>query len=617
MEEEKVIRALYHKHPLILKENVSMEERVDCYGCGNPVGNLEKAYVCMEQHCSSRNRRIILHRKCGELPNQIRHPKHPNHPIHLFDFHQSKWHLCYVCRRDLDNVLGYRCSSCDFDVDITCEKIGIDALLEERKEVQHPSHPEHPLTLMRKPAFAFYCDGCGAQDVDMAYICSTCEYMVHKSCAALPLRRHCHHHHHHLSLAFSFPKKHLKYNYKCEVCDKLLDRTCWVYYCGDCRYFVHIRCLGSSIKPDPNSNIGDEDVLEFPLYASDISNKLLTPFVMREKGANYIPNTSSSNSIFIFKYHEHPLSLVREAAEDKLVKICNVCITPISSPPYYKCDVDASTCSYFIHFICCFLPNTLHSSQLYGDCQEIPNKTHIFSLYADASISNADISYWYCNLCDLPTNGMGYECQSCNMKIDIKCASLPPTIRHASHPVHKTLTRIPLQEAGRRNKCHGCYTRSKIAYHCSSGGCDFALNLECLLMPMSVREVEWDKRHPLLLTFDASLDHPSDFFCEFCEKQMHPKSWMYHCRKCDVSFHLVCLKNASGWYRNVKFGRRFQMDGIHANHALKFTYVTLKRRCDLCEQRVYTDSGFECADCYYVVCQDCGAQELERIASLS
>ncbi|XP_057773247.1 uncharacterized protein LOC130992576 [Salvia miltiorrhiza] len=603
--EEKVIRPFYHEHPLILKEN--NVERVDCYGCGNPIANLEMVYVCMDDD------RMILHKKCGELPNEIRHPKHPQHPIHLFDFHPLKLHRCDVCRRDI-KLLGYRCSICEFDVDVACEKIGIDAITEEREELRHPSHPHHPLTLMRKPAFAFHCDGCGDRDVDMAYICSACEYMVHKRCAALPLRRESRHHHHHLCLAFSFPEKHRRYAYECEVCDKLLDRTCWLYFCGDCRYFVHVNCAGSSTLPRSNE---DDDVIEFPLDAKDVSDKLITPFVMREKGGNYIPipNTSSSNSIFIFKIHEHPLSLVREAAEDDELKICNACITPISSPPYYKCDVDV--CSYFIHSICCFLPNTLHSYQLYGDCQEIPNKTHIFSLYK----SKGRISHWNCQLCGFPTNGMGYACDDCGMKIDIKCASLPTSIRHASRPRHKPLlltARVNEEEEGKSNinMCRVCYARVKIGYRSSEhdDDRDFALGLECALLPMSIAEREWDK-HTLSLTFNACLDHPSDFFCEFCEIEMYPKGWMYHCRHCDVSFHIFCMRNASGRYRNVKFGRRLELGDIHSNHPLTFTHVTLKRRCDLCHKtNVFTYLGFECASCYFVVCEDCGCKELEKIS---
>ncbi|XP_057771162.1 uncharacterized protein LOC130990956 isoform X2 [Salvia miltiorrhiza] len=660
--EKKVINRFYHEHPLILTENVSKEEPPNCYGCGNLVTNLELAYVCAVQHCLDR---IILHKKCGELPSEIWHPKHPQHPISLFDYHNylvSPW--CDLCLRDLGRVLSYRCSSCDFDIDITCPIIIIDAILEERRELQHPSHPNHPLTLMRKPPLPFCCDGCGVEDVDMAYICSICEFWIHKSCASLPLVLpiNLQYHHHPLSLAFTFPVEHHRYIYNCDVCLKRLGKTCWVYFCGVCRFFAHIRCVASTnVKPERDSKDGDDNdgnssVIEFPLYAHDISKELLTPFVMREKGINKIPDVKDmpktvnmeetyASFSFLFNYHKHPLSLVLEPQEeeeddsnkiegekeeeededeaenDGEVKICDVCVTPISSPPYYECSVAAATaCKYFVHSICYFLPNTLSSSSsfsrnLYGDCPETNDKNHRFTLYTSSAFTDMDFSLFTCELCNISTNGRVYECEGCKMKIDVKCASLPKTIRHESHPHHhKPLILTRISSGGKTKKC-GCgrILSNCTAYCCSSSDdCDFALELKCAMLPKSIRKHEWDTTHSLRLTFDASLDHPSDFFCDFCEEELHPKKWMYHCRQCDLSFHLFCLRSASGWYRNIKFGRRFVLEGIHPNHPLTFNCVTIKRRCNICDMDEYNYGGLECASCNYLVCLTCARRELVK-----
>ena len=225
-----------------------------------------------------------------------------------------------------------------------------------------------------------------------------------------------------------------------------------------------------------------------------------------------------------------------------------------------------------------------------------------------------------CEACGILTNGMVYKCEGCEMKIDVKCASLPTTIRHASHP-HRTplvLTRIPPageEESGKPRRCHACryYMANCIAYCCSSNDCNFALDLECAMLPASITMREWDKHHSLMLSFDASLDHPSDFVCDFCEEELHPKHWMYHCRQCDLSFHLYCLKAASSGYRNIKFGRRFVLDGIHPNHPLTFNHITIKRRCNLCHVVLYDYCGLECASCYYVVCLYCARKELAKM----
>ncbi|XP_047962484.1 uncharacterized protein LOC125207261 [Salvia hispanica] len=653
--EKKVIDWVNHEHPLILTENVSTGKTSNCYGCGIPVIDLEVAYVCTVQNCSDR---IILHKKCGELPSQILHPKHPQHPLHLFDYHKFFGSWCDVCLCYIDEGLGYRCLSCDFQVDLRCEKIRVDDRLEGKIQVEHPSHPDHPLTLIRKASFSFYCNGCGVKDVDMAYICSTCEFMVHKTCASLPiiLPINLRYHHHHLSLAFSFPMDHHRYIRDCDVCYKLLDKTCWVYFCGDCRFFAHIKCVAptnaETAEQDSNSDGDDNDgfdVIRFPLHAHDISKELIEPFVVREKGLNNIPDVAdmpaevhmpqtTASFSFLFNYHNHPLRLVSELSkkDDEVdrnkmmderdeddeydeLKVCDVCVTPILSPPYYEC----APCKYFVHSICYLLPKTLSSSSsshLYGDCPKTHDKNHKLTLYTSSRSIDMDPELCRCEACNDITNGMVYECEGCEMKIDVKCASLPKTIRHASHP-HRAplvLTRIPPageEKAGKLKSC--CCCRSlmddRIAYCCSSNDCDFALDLTCGMLPASITMCEWDKYHSLMMLFDASLDHPSGFVCDFCEVELHPKGWMYHCRQCDVSFHLFCLNNASGGYRNIKFGRRFVLDGIHPNHPLTFNHITIKRRCDLCHVVLYDYCGLECASCYYVVCVYCAMTELAKM----
>ncbi|XP_042045100.1 uncharacterized protein LOC121791132 [Salvia splendens] len=641
--EKKVIDWVDHEHPLILTENVSKDETPNCYGCGIPVVDLEVAYVCTVQNCSNR---IILHKKCGDLPCQILHPKHPRHPLHLFDYHPSPSYFCSICMCDMVKGLGYQCSSCDFDVDLRCERIRVDDRLEGKIQVEHPSHPDHPLTLMRKPLFPFCCDGCGVKDVDMAYICSTCEFMVHKTCASLPLILpiNLQYHHHHLSLAFSFPMDHHRFIRDCDVCYKLLDKTCWVYFCGDCRFFAHIRCVAlapTNAETHSNSDGDDKDglnVIEFPLHAHDISKEVIEPFVMREKGLNnipevadmpaevHMPQTTASFS-FLSNYHDHPLRMVSELSnkddevdhnnmmdesdEDDELKICDVCVTPILSPPYYEC----APCKYFAHSICYLLPKTLSSSpHLYGDCPNTHDKGHKLTLYTSSGFIDMDPNLCRCEICGFLTNGMVYECEGCEIKMDVKCASLPRTIRHASHPHHRllVLTRIPAAEG---KVCHYCrhLLDDCIAYCCNSNDCGFALGLECAMLPASITMREWDRYHSLKLSFNASLDHPSGFVCDFCETEMNPKGWMYHCRQCDISFHFFCQRAASGWYRNIKFGRRFVLDGIHPNHPLTFNHITIKRRCNLCYKNVYDYCGLECASCYYVVCMTCARTEFAKM----
>ncbi|KAH6786500.1 hypothetical protein C2S52_006052 [Perilla frutescens var. hirtella] len=633
--EKVVIEHPFHEHPVTLKEIVVIdEESLDCYGCGNGISNLERAYVCVEAEkgCSSR---FILHKRCGEFLRKIRHSSHSEHPLYLVDFRRLRRQWCDLCSHKFGLELGYRCDRCDFDLDITCKSVvGRDEVIGgEVRELQHPSHI-HPLLLMRKPPLVFNCDACNTRDQDMAYVCSVCELLIHKSCALLPslLPTNRHRHHHHLSLSSRFPLHHRDFEYKCAVCDKDFDLDCWVYYCGDCRYFAHLKCATSTEQDDFSSNVNQEEIndaggsilIQFPLEASDISRELITPFVIREIGKDLaasciididMTKTNASSSSILFNHHKHPLSLICHKDDDgdddieeeddddevQMMKICNVCVTPISSPPYYEC----AACNYFVHSVCNILPKDLSSSSpdQYGDCSRtLKNHKFTRSTRSEESLFNIDD----CSFCDYTTNGMVYECEECGMVIDVKCASLPSSIKHASHPHHNRLIKTRVVEEAIKN-CYGCRENidSVIAYKCTKDGCDFVLCLSCVLLPRSAIKREWDK-HPLLLTFDASIDHPSDFYCDFCEKQMHPKSWMYHCRPCDNSYHLSCLETTSGWYRNIKFGHQVEFDARLHPHPLTFNYITLRKRCCICFKNVYTYWGFECASCNYVVCRRCG-----------
>ncbi|KAH6771479.1 hypothetical protein C2S52_016282 [Perilla frutescens var. hirtella] len=527
--EKVVIEHFCHEHPLILKEIVVInEEKLDCYGCENGISNMEKAYVCVQEEKGC-NSRFILHKRCGEFVRKIRHPSHSEHPLHLVDFRWLRNHRCNLCRREFDQELGYRCDRCDFDLDITCEKLGAEELLGEARELQHPSHI-HPLMLIRKPPFVFDCDACDTRDEDMAYVCTACDLMIHRSCALLPslLPTNRHRHHHHLSLSSRFPFHHRDFVY---------------------RYFAHFKCATSSEQDSgSSSNVNQEKnddddgsiLIQFPLEASDISEELIRPFVIRQIGQDPAASSCIMDMTETATHKNHKFTLCTSSKNDE-------------SNSYTLID-----CSFCFHY----------------------------------------------------TNGMVYECEECEMKIDVKCASLPTSIKHAYHPHHSRLIKTIVPEEERSKlKCYGCgryfYYYAKIAYRCTNDGCDFMLCPGCVLLPRSVTKHEWEK-HPLLLTYDASIDHPSDFYCDFCERQMHPKSWMYHCRPCDNSYHLSCLETASGNYRNIKFGRQVELDARLHPHPLTFNYVTLKRHCDICHRYVYTYGGFECASCNYAVCLSCG-----------
>ena len=56
------------------------------------------------------------------------------------------------------------------------------------KQLQHFTHPEHPLVLNEDIIYGEDCYGCNEPILGPSYSCKECNwYMLHKSCAELPL----------------------------------------------------------------------------------------------------------------------------------------------------------------------------------------------------------------------------------------------------------------------------------------------------------------------------------------------------------------------------------------------------------------------------------------------
>ena len=225
-----------------------------------------------------------------------------------------------------------------------------------------------------------------------------------------------------------------------------------------------------------------------------------------------------------------------------------------------------------------FSPSSSLSS-LYGECIDA-SESHRFKLHTPTSKLYMDhTNACKCDICGLFTNGRVYECEECKLMVDVKCASLPQTIRHTSHPHHTCILGFSF------TKCQCCGYYLWNAYHCSQG-CGFALHFGCALLPKSISVRAWDRYHSLMLSSDAGRGHPSNFICDNCEEELNMRTWIYYCSQCDVSFHTHCLKAASGAFRNIKFGGQFELNGIHPDHPLTFNFVTIKKKCDLCNRIV-------------------------------
>ncbi|KAK3013396.1 hypothetical protein RJ639_009457 [Escallonia herrerae] len=222
-----------HKHPLFFREIIPNKDDGDekacpCDGCSEVISGA--FYGCSQ--CN-----FFLHKVCAELPGVIEHPLHPEHPLIL---RERGMRTCDACRNGCTDFT-YTCSPCDFDMDLIC------ASLMERK-IDHPSH-KHQLTPVRRRALLF-CDACGEEHEGMGYQCTTCvHFWIHRDCASLPSTIERSDHRHPLTLSYTLPSPYANFRISCNICRKRLRPIYWVYYCGKCRYFTHVKCAASKIEP--------------------------------------------------------------------------------------------------------------------------------------------------------------------------------------------------------------------------------------------------------------------------------------------------------------------------------------------------------------------------------
>ncbi|XP_042010855.1 uncharacterized protein LOC121759365 [Salvia splendens] len=663
MKSEVILHHFLHQHPLILTvADATGYDRPRCDVCGCEIFSGDTIYKCSHDNCSS-DHRITLHKECAERPREISLSSHPQHSLIQNKLPYTRdvetWDVptlippsCAVCTHMIEGGKGYSCSSCNFYIHIGCAH-SMD-VMGEPSFTRHPSHPRHDLTLLRRPDALLRCDACGTIHRGNSYICTVCPYCINESCAALPAAFDCGHlHDHPLSLAYRLPLEYIKYRFRCDVCYKDLSPNNWVYHCGICRYVVHINCATSPLIQ--NTVDVDPDVVVCPI--KDIAEEVIGPFV-RKSGMAAISNVDE----FVkckneFHNPDHQLRIIssspchqqkeKEDEDDDDLKygfksklVCDGCTAPISSSSseYISCG----ECEYFLHLACYVLPFGLSGHPLH------PQPNHILTLQMCPTLN-----FIRCTICRFDTNGLVYCCKQCNFKVDIKCFCLPDTIRHAAHPRHNlNLQLMEVMTKGKRNiprMCSACgvNTYGNFCYICDV--CDIILHSWCALLPAQVSNRRWDK-HPLPLTFDATANHPSEFFCELCEKEMNPKTWMYHCRGCDVSIHPACLPTALGWCRNIKFGQRYVIGAFHKHdigysasyprrsrilsawyqsitefaqrydgmtlHQYPVAYqLTNKLRCSICGVRkVYGTHGFQCDShkCDFFVCFDLCARYLQN-----
>ena len=211
------IKHFSHKHDLKLTDEVLNNQK--CNGCARAI--FPPFYSCIK--CS-----FFLHESCANLPKKKRHPLH-QHPLTLLEEPPYWCTECEACGQYF-NGFAYNCDDCNFNLDVQCSLIS-DILT-------HKGH-EHQLIL----SITSQTQKCSCCDnlTYKVFRCTTCEFALDFKCATLPLFTRYEQHEHPFTLCYTAEDD--SGEYYCDICEEERDSKHWFYYCEDCSYPAHPKCI--------------------------------------------------------------------------------------------------------------------------------------------------------------------------------------------------------------------------------------------------------------------------------------------------------------------------------------------------------------------------------------
>ncbi|KAJ9548574.1 hypothetical protein OSB04_021117 [Centaurea solstitialis] len=501
--------------------------RCRCQRCGLEITRYHKSYY----KCSSDSCDYSLHKFCAELPPTLRHTSHSAHPLILYkricqDGYVGWWRVegndswetgvdrgnyewrCGICRQDHHELLDlcYQCTQCNLKVDINCVMTATEFI------IHHPSHT-HPLVPITRPILCV-CDACGKKHQGVFYHCTTSctNFCIHSDCVSLPKKLTLEQatngvfpHTHPLTLSYSFPIEDQgeKSYPKCRICDSRFGETTtlWIYKCDKCWFYTHVACATSKDLPKTHKNFKDADYSDLLNLPFPYEN-MLKHIGFKENGSQSTKDEGNLTLALTHWSHQHPLILVDTECSDitkpsssssrrksvhnpmkKIELLCNGCVRPITSIPFYMCADEGESCNFALHEWCTRLPDQVQNHP--GHPQH--------TLLLRPKGPNETLGVFRCDVCGLHCNGFAYSCVECGYHTDVICAFIPEKIRHDAHPNHLLwITALGPSE----RSCRSCsFDLNENNYSFSCRDCDFGLHVGCaLFLPQTIRH-RFDK-HP-------------------------------------------------------------------------------------------------------------------------
>ena len=186
---------------------------------------------------SCANCSFFLHKSCANLSMKKQHSLH-QHPLTLQKSSMSMFR-CTACDQSTTGF-RYACEPCQFKLDVQCSLVP--------EILTHEGH-KHQL-ILSYTSFDQSCSSCGYER-NLVFRCTTCEFALDFKCVTLPQTTMYKQHEHPFTLSYTAEDDFGEYY--CDICEEERNPNHQFYYCIDCTYLAHPKCI---LKEYPNSKQG-------------------------------------------------------------------------------------------------------------------------------------------------------------------------------------------------------------------------------------------------------------------------------------------------------------------------------------------------------------------------
>jgi hypothetical protein len=173
--------------------------------------------------------------------------------------------------------------------------------------------------------------------------------------------------------------------------------------------------------------------------------------------------------------------------------------------------------------------------------------------------------HFWCDGCGEEIKDSRYSCSKCNFDLHKSCAELPLELQHPIHSEHPLILHKTPPYKGKTCTCQGCTSPCKwFVYHCAL--CKFDLDIKCVSLPLTIKTEIHEHplthhncaslprivkhirhKHPLVLTCSLNQDdHCNNRFCQLCTTLVDTNHGVYYCSSCDYVVHLDCATDKKG-----------------------------------------------------------------------